>query len=524
VWDWLDTFWPEAAALEREIRGVTPEKVEALPVRTASGKILPGGYYHARFDSDLDWKSFVTDEKEKVRALYETQGARAMTPQGHLKERVERVLGRPLLVSLSVIDEHVGDVIHDLTHRRVTRDLTKLIRDDSVRAALTHAVGLEGFKQFNPWIDSLARPTSITDATERFVSKLMGKAAAVQLAANVISMLGQTVSLVPAAWKLGPRKVVPAVVNSLILRPFWDARWRNAAFELSPELADRINGTDRSIRAALEMARSDPKQRFWNEAQAALYIGLGWADMAIAIPVWTAAYDQGLAMFKGDSQRAADHANYIVRTTNNAGAVKDLAQVQRGSPFKKLFTMYYSGLGSLYQMFHEEMARAGRGGMPDKLRLAAFCFMMFTVQSALGDLLKGRSPWNEKEPPDEEEITKWLLLGTAGTTASMFPLVRDMFTGAAMYGGRHIPNPALDAMGALVRGATSPTKAVWDTLWGRGEDVNVEKMLKDIFEAGGYVTSLPTTQLSRWGRVFMRWVNDEPNFSPWELIWGPKKK
>jgi hypothetical protein len=364
----------------------------------------------------------------------------------------------------------------------------------------------------------------MTDATERFVSKLMGNTAAVQLGVNVMSMIGQTVSLVPAAWKLGPVRIVPAIVNALTLRGFWNKEWRDAAFALSPELADRINGTDRSIRAALEMARNDSKQRFWNEAKAVIYLGLGWADMAISIPVWTAAYDQGLKIFNGDSQRAADHANYIVRTTNNTGAVKDLAQVQRGSPFKKLFTMYYSAFGSLYQMFHEEMARAERGGIPDKLRMAAFCLMMFVVQSALEDLLKGRTPWGGEEEPDGEEITKWLLLGSVGGFTSMIPGVRDAFAGLARFRGRYIPNAALDAASALPRGIASGTVAGWDALWGRAEDVDVEKTLKDIFEAGGYVASLPTVQMIRWGRVFMRWVNDEPDFSPWEVIWTKKRR
>jgi hypothetical protein len=272
------------------------------------------------------------------------------------------------------------------------------------------------------------------------------------------------------------------------------------------------------------MARSDPKQRFWNEARAAIYLGLGWADMAISIPVWTAAYDQGLAMFKGDSRRAADHADYIVRTTNNTGAVKDLAQVQRGSPFKKLFTMYYSAFGSLYQMFREEAARAGKGGIPDKLRLAAFCFTMFAVQSALEDALKGRTPWDEEEDePDAEEVTKWVLLNSVGTATSMVPLVRDVFAGTVGLKGRHIPNPALDAAGAVKRGIESTGEAVWDAVWGRAEDVDVEKTLKGIFEAGGYVASLPTVQMARWGRVFMRWMDDAPDFSPWEVIW-PRRR
>ena len=114
-------------------------------------------------------------------------------------------------------------------------------------------------------------------------------------------------------------------------------------------------------------------------------------QLLLSLDVWHAAYEKGIARWN-DQRKSVDYANYVVRTTNNAGAAKDLAQVQRGGPTRWLFTMYYSAFGSLYQMFREQMTRAGREGIPGKIKLAAFCFMMFTVQSALEDLVKGRAP------------------------------------------------------------------------------------------------------------------------------------
>ena len=421
VWDYIDTFWPEIKALEERMTGVAPEKVEAATVRTAGGRTLRGGYYPVKFNAHLDWKSFVHTEKENARALYEDQAHRASTRHGHTKERVERIAARPLSLSLSVIPEHIGNVIHDLTHRPVVRDLTKLIRDDRVRELLTHAAGREAFKQINPWIQALAAPSTPSEPMDRLFSKIMGNAAAVGLGLNLTSYIGQTVSLVPAAMKLGPRAVLPMVFNLISLRWGWNARWRNWAFGLSPELADRINGTDRDIRAALELERLRPGRRLISKAKAAMYMGMGLADMAISLPVWTAAYHQGMNKFNQDSRRAVDYADYIVRTTNNTGAAKDLARVQRGAPVRKLFTMYYSAFGSMYQMFREEMARAGRTGLPGTVRMAAYCFALFAVQAALEDILKGRAPWNGDDD-DDESATLWILRGAFGQFSSMFPV------------------------------------------------------------------------------------------------------
>ena len=517
VWDYLDTFWPEIQALEERLNGAAPEKVEATPIRTASGKVLRGGYYPVRFDANADWTAFVHNEQESVKALYEDQTHRPGTRKGHTKERVERVAPRQLLLSLDVIAEHTANVVHDLTHREAVRDLYKLIHDDAVRGLLTHAVGRAGFEQFSPWIQSLAAPSTPTDKADRVFSKAMGNAAAVQLGLNMVSSVGQTVSLVPAAWKLGVRRVVPAVLNTLTLRGFWDSKYRDFAFALSPELADRINGTDRNIRAALDLERSGARKRALSGAKAALYVALGWADMAVSLPVWHAAYEKGMARWN-DQRKAVDYANYVVRTTNNAGAAKDLAQVQRGGPTRRLFTMYYSAFGSLYQMFHEQMTRAGREGIPGKIKLAAFCFMMFTVQSALEDLVKGRAPLGGDDD-DDKSVGKWLIQGTLLSASSMFPIVRDIASGTTLLGGtgKFRPSPALEAGSAFIKAVDSGAKVVTDA-W-NGEDVEAERVVKNMVEAGGYAFGLPSVQLLRWYKTFVRWANGEPDWSPWELIW-----
>ena len=522
VWDYLDTFWPEIQALEERLNGAAPEKVEAAPIRTASGKVLRGGYYPVRFDANADWKAFVHNEQETVKALYEDQTHRPGTRKGHTKERVDRVAGRQLLLSLDVIAEHTANVVHDLTHRETVRDLYKLIHDDTVRGLLTHAVGRAGFEQFSPWVQSLAAPSVPTDKPDRVFSKMMGNAAAVQLGLNMTSAVGQTVSLVPAAWKLGLRRTVPAILNTLTLRGFWDAKYRDFAFALSPELADRINGTDRNIRVALDLERSGARKRALSGAKAALYVALGWADMAVSLPVWHAAYEKGIARWN-DQRKAVDYANYVVRTTNNAGAAKDLAQVQRGGPTRRLFTMYYSAFGSLYQMFHEQMIRAGREGIPGKIKLAAFCFMMFTVQSALEDLVKGRAPLGGDDD-DDKSVGKWLMQGTLLSASSMFPIVRDVASGTTLLGGagKFRPSPALEAGSAFIKAVDSSAEAVADA-WD-GEDIEAERVVKNMVEAGGYAFGLPSVQLLRWYKTFVRWLNDAPDWSPWELIWHKRRR
>ena len=163
------------------------------------------------------------------------------------------------------------------------------------------------------------------------------------------------------------------------------------------------------------------------------------------------------------------------------------------------------------------MTRAGRDGIPGKIKLAAFCFMMFTVQAALEDLMKGRAPLGDDE--DDDSIGKWLLRGTFSTFSSMFPIVRDVVSGTTLLGGagKFRPSPALEAGTAFIKAIDSSAKAVADA-WDE-EDVEAERVVKNMVEAGGYAFGLPSVQLLRWYKTFVRWVNDEPDWSPWELIW-----
>ena len=49
VWDLNESYWADVSAMVHSLTGVTPEKVEHLPVRGPNGAIYQGGYYHPGF-------------------------------------------------------------------------------------------------------------------------------------------------------------------------------------------------------------------------------------------------------------------------------------------------------------------------------------------------------------------------------------------------------------------------------------------------------------------------------------------
>ena len=532
VWDMIDEYWPEIKALEEKMTSIAPEKVEATPVRSGDGRIFRGGYYPVKFDRMIDWKAYQQGEKEDAKALYENQWQRAGTRHGHTKERVERIASRPLSLKLDVIGEHLSNVIHDLAYRETIRDLNKLVKNDRVRELLTHAVGKEAFKQINPWIQSLAAPDNVSDGADRFVSKIVGNVMTAALGMNIPVRFMQLGNFAPAVYKLGLKNVLPAMRDALRGRVLWDREYRDKAFSLSTELKDRLMAGERDLRRMFGVYKDGKMAKTANAVKTAAMFGLGWADMIVAMPIWYASYDVGLKTF-GNERQAIDYADQITRLTNNTTQSKDRAAILRGNSFKKLFTMFYNASNTAYNLFSEEAARYGHKGLPGRIKFIGFLFAMFTVQSMIQSIVKARAPWNDDDWDEKDkctEVVKWMLQGTISNFTAMFPIIRDIAGGVmSARGGRgasaYRMSPMADMGEGTVKAINNILKFCSDT-WD-GKETKSEAAVRDALTAGGYVFGLPTPQLIKWYRTFLRWSEGAPDFSPLEWIWakgGSRKK
>ncbi|MCR4818558.1 MAG: hypothetical protein K5841_06340, partial [Fretibacterium sp.] len=526
VWDMIDTYWPEIRALQEKMTGVAPDKVEASPVKTASGKVLRGGYYPVKFDANQDWSAGVWKEKEDARALYEDQFHRAGTRHGHTKERVDRVAGRMVSLKLGVIPEHLGNVIHDLAYRPVVRDLNKLVNDDRVRGLLIHAVGKEAFKQLNPWIQALAAPEGVTDGGERAVGMLIGHVMTSALGFNIPTRFMQLANFARAGYKLGYGNIIRAVVNALDGRILWDEEFREGAFKLSPELEDRLRANRRDLGQILGVYLDGKWDRTMSNVQAAAMFGLNWADAIVGVPIWHVAYDQGMKKFN-DQRKAIDYADQMTRLTNNTTQRKDAAAVLRGGHFKKLFTMFYNAANTSYNLFLEEYTRAKLGSTVDRVKFIGFLFAVFTVEAMIQSAVKRRAPWNDDDWDKEDkgkQIAKWMAQGTLADFSAMFPLVRDMVGATYAAGGRgasaYRMTPAADLGETVVKGVNSILKFGADT-WD-GKETRGEAAAKAAADLVGVGLGLPTPGLYKFYRTWRRWMDGNPNYSPLGRIWGPR--
>ena len=369
VWSLIDTLWPEIAAQERKLTGVVPERVEAreLEVVTKDGEriLLRGGYYPVVYDPERAHWAYARASRG-VYAEVEDHFHRAITGHGHTHSRTE-VTG-PLLFDLAVIPRHLDQVIHDLTHRETLLRIDKLLDSNSVRDALKERIGPEYARLFLPWLQAIAKDRIAPPVGMQWWNKIL-RTVRVNSTIFTLGLRATTLAVQP----LGHSNAVGILRTRL---PNWQKHYvsgvrtylsnpvaaRDAAIEASGEMRHRSSTIDRDLRDAIRREFSATKlDRTLELAQqpgvmAMRLIGLV-QFYSVDLPVWTAAYQGGQVEHGMSEAEAVEFADSAVRMSQSGGSVKDLAAVQRGDEFQRMWTTYFSYSSVVWNQFQDALRR-----------------------------------------------------------------------------------------------------------------------------------------------------------------------
>ena len=498
VWDTIDTLWPEIEALEKRVNGVAPEKIAPRSFVTTHGP-MRGGYYPAIYDSSRDYKAAENAGKESD--LLEGRYTRATTRASATKERAEKV-NRPILLDLGVINRHLGEVIHDITHREAVIQANRFLSSERVRRAVDAALGAEVGKQLQPWVKFVANSWAQERAGNEGFGKWIGKARA---NATIVGMgFRATTMITQIAGYSNSVEVVGAEAMSKALAQFASnpARAMREVMEKSGEVRNRMDTLDRDLRTEIaKVAAANPATKLARtalDAKRFMFHGIGYMDMAVSVPTWMAGYSKaiGAGMSEADAVYAGDKA---VRQSQGAGGPKDLAAIQRGTgkwgEALKLMTMFYSYFSAQYQrertLGRDVMGVDGRRSrsLP---KLAARAFFLLVLPPLLTEVLRA-SVGAGGGPDDDEWWTQWILRKLTANAIGPIPLVRDLWEpvwqGAL---GNKVWNPSITplqrAMDSLVTAGKDAGRIA------RGEET--KHATKDLLETTGYLTGMVPGQVA----------------------------
>lgn len=395
VWDFIDGFWPQIADLQQRLTGLPPEKIKASPFVAPDGTEMKGGYYPLKYDAKQSYRAFQREESANVNQLFENNVGRASTRKGHTKERVGSG-DQPVRLELSVIGEHVHQVIHDLAFREAVIDVNRLTDNTAVREAIEQATSRDMHRALKPWLKRVANDAN--PEQQSFWERLIGRA---RMGSTIVNM----------GWKLSTAFAQPLgfLTSAHYLGTAWAARGLKAfygtpakmakakafVFERSPMMQTRMESFDRDVKDQLR--KLEGKDGKLDPIRRTAFYFTGLMDMGVALPTWLGAYQKKLAETQGDEAAAIDYADMVVRSSQSAGSAKDLARIQGGSEYQRMFTMFYSFFSALYQLEKRSIRKLFEGGFKGMGKFVADQMFLWFVPAVLGELLAGRGPGDDEE-------------------------------------------------------------------------------------------------------------------------------
>lgn len=486
VWDHFESYRPQIAAKERRVYGKEPEWVEPQPfnMTTADGATLTlrGGYYPIKYDPAASQRAEEHADAEGAKRQLQGAYTTATTRRSFTKARVEEVSGRPLLYSLAGMYSGVNDVIHDLAWHEWLIDANRLLRSNTIDAAIREHYGPEAKQQFKTWVQDVAEgDKAAANAGEAALGRLRQGVSAAGLGFNVMSAaiqitgFNQSIVRVGAPWigrgvakYLGDPLGLTRTVNEM--SSFMENRARTRFRELN-ELRNRVQD-----------------QSAFNEFVGRYaYFMMMRVQQVVDVPTWWGAYEKAVAA-GNEEARAIALADQAVIDAQGGGQTKDLSAIERGGPALRLFTVFYSFMNTALNL---GVAKTMGADTPKKrAKLAVDYLMLYTVPAVLGYFIKNAFTPGDSGDDEPDEIARKLLAEQLGYLMGLMVVVREFNEVAKIVSG----NPSFGYSGpAGLRGITDAQKFGQQAVQGEFDDA----FRKSAINLLGDFTGLPSAQINR---------------------------
>jgi hypothetical protein len=517
VWDIFERHYPKIEAIYRKENGRSPERIVARETVLGAG-VLRGGYYPMKYDPSRSGRAKEIEAKSALEAMQSAE-VRASVYSGMTKERAAG-FAAPVDLSLESLPGHIDKMAHYITHYEPVRLTRRLMSRPELLKALTNKIGPEKVEAIKSWLGVLAtgRMPPPANKWDAMIGVAASRVTLATLGLSYTTGVMQTLGVFNSTDALSR---MPGGGYNLAQGTRWMANGfaqylkhpadtRRAVMAASGEMRHRIENTDRDVRQ--EILRAAGKKGGWAKFQKFSMMAIaGMQFYAVDIPTWVAAYQraQHEGMAELEAVRFADH---VVRTSQSAGGLKDLAEIQRSSGLQRAFTMYYSFFNVLYNqgagaIHNTKSAR-------DIPQLAARALILIVLPQIAEGFLRNQIPPLVPDDEDKQGFLAWLGLRILLYPLATIPGIRD-FASVAQ-GFDYSPTP--------IMGIGKEFQRAWE---GIARDIDEGQIsastLKAIFTTTGLAVGAPVTQINRIIRAADDFFAGEP-VGPYDFLVGPPPK
>lgn len=429
-WSTLEGLWPEIAAFQERMGGLVPPKLEGRTIATPFGDVK-GGYWPAI--GDPAWrKEADVDSADGVTEIMGGNYARATTSHSFLHERTKAT--GPLLFDYGMIlSRHLDEVLTDLTHREFVIQASKFLTDPRIKSAIEDAAGPTALSSLQAMVSYTVRQDrSIGHAALRPILSVMEglnkHLVYMWMGFNLMVMAGNTV-LAPfqAASRVVGRDKKFAYVSGV--SEYY--RHPKRAFEFitqsSSMMAHRIDNMDHTFMTA--MRQLEGKNTFKDHARFFGMVGHAIADRIVTPGIWLGEYRRVI-----ESGEAASHdeaviaADKIVRTTQTAGAPKDLSAFERSRELKAAgLSMFYGPMRIMGNTMQAVGTRQGAFRGNGLLATTAAMLMAWALPAILWEMVTGQDIEDEDDDGSKLDDAAYRFAVVTGFYPLMtIPIVREL--------------------------------------------------------------------------------------------------
>ena len=475
IFDMFDnTLWPKLEALNKRTMGVSPPKVLPIALQAKNGT-LTGGYFPIRYDGDMDARSSSFDDKQALDLMKNGIGLSAKTNQSSSQARVDGVKMRPLL-SLSVMSRVAGETAHDISLREAVMDSARLLNNAEIAQGIQNIVGMEGWKSLKKNLGDIASPPHEAGGMFASAANFARRNVVTALMSGVGTAVQNFTGLLPAFSRVHKGLLLKEIADV----PHLIEKYKDT-IEKSAYMRERFGRFERDLVNDVDKLGMKkglmPDQSVW-------FAMMAWVDRAVSVPVWQAAYREGVA--KGVD--AVEYADHIVRQTQGGGRLIDRAPIMRGGALQQLFTMFYSYFNGQLNMVARDAALAKREVAQGEVgkaaaRLAASAIFVWILPAVISELTR-QAPDDE----DDEEKLQRVVRATILYPAAMIPLLRDF---APFVYDKIAGNRAFDPRLTPVQGFVSTLSRAATAAGDIGSDDFDEKDFKALMMGVGFTFNLP---------------------------------
>jgi hypothetical protein len=230
----------------------------------------------------------------------------------------------------------------------------------------------------------------------------------------------------------------------------------------------------------------------------------------VDIPVWTAAYNRAQrgivsGVDTGDTDAAIKYADRVVRMSQSAGGLKDLAAIQRHKGLMKGLTMFYSFFSALYFVLRsvgvEFTQNAKEKPIAATGRAATRMFVLLALQSVATGFIRGDLPDWDEEDEKKKSMLEYIAKESVSTALGTIPVVREIAAGWANgYGysggaGTIAYDAVTKAMGGMERFINELGEE--ETIKTDGDYEDLARRAAPYILLGGALTGTPAVQVNR---------------------------